>query len=81
MDPLTDKLIECTTRKEVETAKLEYPPELFFCANDSPLRSSPLLEEFGYTGDTKSGDEVTDGTYILPQGTDEYTKLFFKCAR
>ena len=81
MDPLTDELIECTTRKEVETANLEYLPELFICANDTPLRLSPLLEDFGYTGDTKAGDEVTAGTYIPPQGTDEYTKLFLKCAR
>ena len=79
VDPLTYELVECTTRKEVETANLEYLPELFLCANDKPLRLSPLLEDFGYTDDTKSGDEVTAGTYIPPQGTDEYTKLFLKC--
>ena len=29
VDPLKDELIECTTRKEVETANLEYIPDLF----------------------------------------------------
>ena len=81
VDPLTDELIECTTRKEVETSNLEYLPELFLCADNTSVHSSPLLEDFGYTGNTKSGDEVTDGTYIPPQGTDEYTKLFLRCAR
>ena len=81
MDPLTDEFTECTTKTEVEAANLEYLPELFICANDTPLHLSPLLDDFGYNGDTKASDEVTAGTYIPPQGTDEYTKLFLKCAR
>ena len=79
MDTDTEEVIECTTRQEVERANLERLPELFLCTDGTPLRSLPLLEDFGYTGDTQAGDAVTAGTYIPLEGTDEYTKLFFKC--
>ena len=39
------------------------------------------MNNFGYKGDTRAGDEVTTGTYVPPEGTDEYTKLFIKCAQ
>ena len=81
MDPDPEEVIECTTRQEVERANLERLPELFLCTDGTPLRSLPLLEDFGYTGDTQAGDSVTTGTYIPPEGKDEYTKLFLKCAQ
>ena len=65
----------------MEKSNLNHLPELFLCADDTPLRSLPLLEAFGYTGDTPSGDKATAGTYIPPVGTNEYTKLFLKCAQ
>ena len=58
-----------------------YLPELFLCGDDTPLQSSPLLAEFGYTGNTCAGDEVTAGTYIPPPDTDEYAKLLLKCVK
>ena len=81
VDSTTGDIIECTTRKEVEKANLAHLPELFLCADDTPLRSSSLLEEFGYTGNTQAGDEVTEGTYIPTHSIDEYTKLFLKYTR
>jgi len=81
VNPDTDEIIELTDRKDVEREHLKHLPELFLCADDTPLRSPPLLNEFGYTGDTAAGDQVTAGTYIPPEGTDEYTKLFLKCAQ
>jgi len=51
------------------------------CGDNTPLSQSPLLEAFGYTGDTAAGDVVTAGTYIQPSETDEYTKLFLKCMK
>ena len=39
------------------------------------------MNNFGYKGDTRAGDEVTTGTYVPPEGTDEYTKSFLKCAQ
>ena len=81
VDPLTNELIDCTIRKEVETVNLEYLPDLF----SAPMTHLYVWYRYskivGYTGDKKSGYEVTAGTYIPPQGTDEYTKLFLKCAR
>ena len=81
VDPITEEVTEYTSRKEVEQANLVHLPELYLSADDTTLRQPPLLDEFGYTGDTKAGDEVTTGTYIPPEGTDEYTKLFLKCSR
>ena len=48
------------------------------CADNTPLRTSPLLEEFDYTGNTITGDEVTAGTYIPFPNTDKHTKLFLE---
>ena len=81
IDPITNITSNCTTKNEVEKAIIGYLPELFLCADNTPLRSSPLVQEFGYMGDTTAGDEVTAGTYVPPHDTDEYTKLFLKCMK
>ena len=39
------------------------------------------MEDFGYTGDTLTGDEIREGNYIPPQGTDEHTHLFLRCLK
>ena len=56
-------MINYTTKHEIEQADIEYLPELFLYADNTPLQSSPLLDDFGYTGDTLTDDEVTAGTY------------------
>ena len=81
VDHITNITSNCTTKNEVEKVNNGYLPALFMCADNTHLRSSPLVEEFGYTGDTTAGDEVTAGTYVPPHATDEYTKLFLKCMK
>ena len=41
------------------------------CADDTPLYSSCLLEDFEYTSDIISGDAVTAETYTSPIQTDD----------
>ena len=48
-------------KNDVKTANIGYLPELFLCGDDTLLRSPSLLEEFGYTGNTCTCDEVTAG--------------------
>ena len=41
------------------------------------FRTAPLLQEFGYCADNKVNvSAVLDGTYVIPPGTDKYTKEF-----
>ena len=75
---MTNETRTCTTKQEMEMANTSYLPELFLCGDNTPLHTSPLLNAFGHTGDTTTGDEVTAGTYIPPSDTDEYTQLFLK---
>ena len=76
---MKNEVIKYTTKCDIERSNIEYLPELFLCEDDTPLQSPPLLEEFGYIGNTCAGDKVTVGTYIPPPDTDEYTKLFLEC--
>ena len=81
VDPITNITSNCSTENEVEKANIGYLPELFLCADNTLLLSSPLVEGFNYTGDTTVGDEVTAGTYVPLHDTDEYTKSFLKCMK
>ena len=60
------------------TANIEYFPEIFLCADDTPLRTPSMVAEFGYTDDTVTGDAVTSENYSPPDNADEYTKLLLK---
>jgi len=75
-DPVTNETHNCTTKQEVEAANISYLPDFFLCGDNTPLRTSPLLDDFGYTGDMAAGNEVTSDTYIPPSDTDEYTHFF-----
>lgn len=37
-----------------------------------------MVTEFKYTGKTITGNEVTEGKYTPPHGTDEHTQLFLQ---
>ena len=80
-DETTNVVTEHSIKTAIEQASIEYLPELFLCVDNTPLRTSPLLEETGYTGDTIAGDAVTEGTYIPPSNTDEHTKLVLQCMK
>ena len=48
-------------------------------ADDIPIHSSCLLEDFGYTRDAITVDAVTSYTYNPSMEMDEHAKLFLKC--
>ena len=70
---------EYDQQSDIERENLTYMASLFQSANDTPLRTAPLVQEFGYIGDTVAGDEVTAGIYNPPTAVDEHTKLFLHC--
>lgn len=84
-DPSTKVVKECTTHLDILHAKIQYLPELFLCADNTPLLYFTLLNDFGFAGDTISGDESTAGIYIyiyIPApDTDEHTITYFKCMK
>jgi hypothetical protein len=40
--------------------------------------TEPLLSDMGYLADMAAAEEILQGTYICPPGTDEYTKDFLQ---
>ena len=76
IDPITSEVTEYTNKNDIEHADIPYLSESFLCADDAPLRSSPLLNNFGYKGDAIAEDDVTAGTYVPPPDTDDHTNLF-----
>ena len=68
-------------KEDIEAANKEYLPELFLCADNTPLRKPYMVTNFGYTGDTVAGDAVTAGTFSPPDNTDEYTTLLLRCLK
>jgi hypothetical protein len=43
--------------------------------------TSPLLDDFGYLGETPAANEVLLGTYCIPPSGNEYTKKFLEMLR
>ena len=81
MDPVTDEVISLRKKGDIEKINIAYLPDLFLCADDTPLRQPDMVAEFGYTGDTAAGDAVTLGTYTAPTATDEHTRILLSCMR
>ena len=68
----------CTTRLEVETALLTVNAAKYRACEDTPFLNEPLLSEFGLTNDTEATQQVLNGTYQCPEGTDKYAALLLK---
>ena len=81
IDTVTGEIRTWTTREDVENANLQYLPSLLLSANDTPLRTAPLVNIIGYTGDTIAGEQITEGTFETPSCVDKYTKLFLQCLK
>ena len=80
-DETTNVINTYSTKTAIKQANIEYLPELFLFADNTKLCTSPLLEEFGCTGDTIAGYDVTEGTYVPPSNTDEHTNIFLQCMK
>ena len=65
---------ECTTQDTMGTAAISEGEARMTRCLKSPFTQPPLLDDFGYLADTPATDQVLNGTYEAPPGTDSYTK-------
>ncbi len=69
------ELVEFTTQAEVhEAIWSNIHRRRFFLAEEAPICSTPLREEFGYNADSMVGNKVLEGTYQFEGVFDEHTK-------
>ena len=78
INSLNSEVVHLRDKEDIEGAIIEYLPELFLCADGTPLRTPSMVVEFFYMGDTVAGDAVISGTYSPLDNIDEYTKLLLK---
>ena len=62
----------------VERLIIENNAAHFWLTEDTPPMSEPLLSDLGYLADTSAAEEILQGTYVCPPGTDEYTQDFLQ---
>jgi hypothetical protein len=60
----------------VERLIIENNAARFWLTEDTPPMSEPLLLDLGYLANTSAAEEILQGTYVCPPGTDEYTQDF-----
>jgi hypothetical protein len=66
---------ERTTKDAIEDACIRENSQRFFQSSNTPFMISPLVDDFGYLADTPAAEQVLNGTYQTPDGTDYYAKL------
>ena len=71
-----DEYREYEDRATVERLIIENNAARFRLTEDTPPMTEPLLSDLGYLADTPAAEEILQGTYVCPPGTDEYTKDF-----
>ena len=65
-------LHDCRTKEAIEEACLRENDQRFRLASDTPMLQEPLISDFGPYGVTEAAQQVLDGTYVPPEGTDPY---------
>ena len=68
---------ERTTKDAIEDACIRENEQRFFQSSNTPFMTSPLVDAFGYLIDTAAADQVLNGTYQPPDGTDYYACLLY----
>lgn len=66
-----------TDKEDIERTCLQENKEKFNQTKDTPCMMSPLKEELGFLGTSEACQQILDGTYRVPQGTDPYTEAYF----
>ena len=71
----------CTTQKDIFDAAEPVLTERFTGAFASPFYTGKLFDDLGFIGDTECVQQVLEGTYEIPEGTDRATRLVLEeCA-
>ena len=63
-----------TEKEEIEQVLLEVNKEKMHRSAHTSFMTEPLLSDFGYRGDPEIIEQVMDGTYLPPPGTDQYAQ-------
>ena len=65
--------IECSQKETLEEACFQENEWRFGQSEGTPPTIEPLLSALGYLGDTAAGEEILNGSYVIPDGVDIYT--------
>ena len=65
---------EVTTKEGIERACMEEKEKKYRQTQNTPCMREPLLSDLGYLGTTAECDQILEGTYNPPPGTNEYTR-------
>ena len=63
-------------QEEVEAAIMKNNEARFRLTESTPFMQEPLRSEVGFFGATAAAQQMLDGTYVCPEGTDEFTRHF-----
>jgi hypothetical protein len=73
----TDKTgrYERTSKDDIEDACIRENSQCFSQSCNTSFMQPPLLDSFGYLANTVAADQVLQGCYQVPDGTDYYVSL------
>ena len=71
-------VLEFNTKEEIELACHVENRKKFTQTNNTPAMHGPLAEELGYDGTSAVCQQILEGTYIPPLGTNEYTIAYLE---
>ena len=66
--------VQCDTQLAMERACFEENESRFSQSDMTPPMVSPILDELGILGDTDAIEQILEGNYVAPEGTDPYMK-------
>ena len=61
-----------TTKEDVEQVCINKNDAQFSQSSDTPLMQPPLQELIGFLANNQAVDQILDGTFQPPEGTDIY---------
>jgi exonuclease III len=67
--------VECNTKTTMEEVLLYVNNNKYQQCDHSPFLQPPLLDLFGFIGNSDAADQVLQGTFVPPPGTDRCTVL------
>jgi hypothetical protein len=69
---------ETTVKEEIEQGCAEENAKKYRQTEDTPCMRGQLAKDLGLTGNTTSGQEILEGTYTAPPGTNMYVQEFLR---
>ena len=66
--------VECNTQHAMENACFQENETRFSQSETTPPMQEPMVSELGYLADTPEAEQVLQGCYLPPEGTDKYMK-------